>query len=279
MGNFFRTVYESQGGRTPDTADKNQKTLAYVLDGLTDYDWQNSIVSQLNNVDIQYSQVSILCAFRLFLPENIQLGNLKSYYRYIKKDEELEIDQMLDIDNYETLSADDTRIALCDDIFEYISPIILKYKDRFLDFNAVAFIPLLKERFEFIKEGKYVSVRVYPDPGIDYKTLVKISNYTQLPANSLTQNEKELEYHFFENWVNFLQRNGFTTKEILKMEEKPTDESSVLYKDLTDEGLDFYLYGIAKWRKRFETLKDKEKAITDYTFIEKKLKEFREKQK
>jgi len=160
MGIFLKTTYQSQGGRTSETAGKNQDVLAYVLDGLDDYNWQDSISSQLNNVDPKYSHISIFGVIRFFLPENIKSGNLKSLARYIKKDDKLIIDQMLDIDKYETLSENDTRIALCDDIFEYFSSIILKYKDRFLDFDTVAFIPMLKERLEFIKAGKYVSDRV-----------------------------------------------------------------------------------------------------------------------
>ena len=64
---------------------------------------------------------------------------------------------MLTIDKYEDLSEDETRKALCNDIFLYFKEVILKYKDRFLDFNAVAFIPLLETRFNEIKneELKY----------------------------------------------------------------------------------------------------------------------------
>ena len=58
---------------------------------------------------------------------------------------------MLVIDQYESLSEDETREALCNDIFLYFKDTILKYKDRFLDFNAVAFIPLLEARFNEIK--------------------------------------------------------------------------------------------------------------------------------
>lgn len=86
---------------------------------------------------------------------------MKSFYRYLKKDDKLIIDQMLTIDKYENLSEDETRKALCNDIFLYFKEVILKYKDRFLDFDAVAFIPLLEERFEDIKNGKIVSRRKY----------------------------------------------------------------------------------------------------------------------
>ena len=38
---------------------------------------------------------------------------------------------------------------------------VLKYKDRFLDFDAIAFIPLLEERFGDIKNGKLINTRKY----------------------------------------------------------------------------------------------------------------------
>ena len=81
--------------------------------------------------------------------------------RYLKKDDKLIIDQMLTIDKYEDLSEDETRKALCNDIFLYFKEVILKYKDRFLDFNIVAFIPLLEERFGDIKNGKLINTRKY----------------------------------------------------------------------------------------------------------------------
>lgn len=68
---------------------------------------------------------------------------------------------MLTIDKYDDLSEDETRKALCDDIFLYFKEVILKYKDRFLDFDAVAFIPLLEERFGDIKNGKLINTRKY----------------------------------------------------------------------------------------------------------------------
>ena len=82
---------------------------------------------------------------------------------------------------------------------------------------------------------------------------------------------------FFENIIHFLQDNGFTTKEILKKGEKPTDNTEIKNRELTEEGLTFYLYGIRKWRQKYDRAKDGMKAINDFAFIEKKLKEFRSK--
>jgi hypothetical protein len=109
----------------------------------------------------------------------------------------------------------------------------------------------------------------------------KLSWIFQSPLSTpppLTNEFKEEQYRFFENYVHFLQDNGFTTREILKKGEKATDESEIKVGDLTEVGLKFYLFGIRKWSEKYDRAKDKEKAINDFAFIEKKLKEFREKQ-
>ena len=92
----------------------------------------------------------------------------------------------------------------------------------------------------------------------------------------LTEEYIERQYRFFQNYVHFLQDNGFTTREILASNEKATDESEIKVGDLTEEGLKFYLYGIEAWIAKYDRAKDKNKAITDFAFIEKKLKEFKQ---
>lgn len=110
--------------------------------------------------------------------------------------------------------------------------------------------------------------------------LEKVSWITQRETiPPLTDEYKERQYHFFENYLRFLQDNGFTTKEILKSDEKVNDDFELRIGDLTEEGLKFYLFGIRKWREKYDKAKDKDKAINDFAYIEKKLKEFQEKQK
>ena len=111
------------------------------------------------------------------------------------------------------------------------------------------------------------------------RVIEKLSWITQskLAPQPITQEYRERQYRFFENYVHFLQDNGFTTKEILKKGEKATDESQITIGDLTEEGFQFYAFGIRKWREKYDRAKDKDKAINDFAFIEKKLKEFREK--
>lgn len=110
------------------------------------------------------------------------------------------------------------------------------------------------------------------------RVLEKISWITQMKSiPPLTDEYKERQYRFFENYVRFLQDNGFTTKEILKPTEKANDDVEIKVGDLTEDGLKFYLFGIRKWREKYDKAKDKDKAINDFAFIEKKLKDFREK--
>ena len=111
------------------------------------------------------------------------------------------------------------------------------------------------------------------------KVLEKLSWITQskLAPQPVTQEYKERIYRFFENYVHFLQDNGFTTREILRKGEKATDESQITIGDLTEQGFKFYAFGILKWIAKYDRAKDKDKAIGDFSFIEKKLKEFREK--
>lgn len=94
----------------------------------------------------------------------------------------------------------------------------------------------------------------------------------------LTKEYIERQYRFFENQVWFLQENGFTTRMILKKGEKANDDPEIKVGDLTEEGLKFYLFGIRAWIAKYDKAKDRDKAINDFAFIEKKLAEFKAKE-
>ena len=81
----------------------------------------------------------------------------------------------------------------------------------------------------------------------------KLGWFTQMKSiPPLTDKFKTEQIIFFENIIHFLQDNGLTTKEILKKGEKPTDNTEIKIGDLTEEGLKFYLYGIRKWRQKYD---------------------------
>ena len=111
---------------------------------------------------------------------------------------------------------------------------------------------------------------------MDKKRIIEKLDWLFKSALSTSKEFKEEQYLFFENYVHFLQDNGFTTRIILKENEKATDDSEIRVGDLTPEGLKFYFYGIRKWREKYDRAKDKKKAINDFAFIEKKLMKFRE---
>ncbi len=104
-----------------------------------------------------------------------------------------------------------------------------------------------------------------------------VTNRETIPPLTKEEDERfrSQQTLFFENYVRFLQDNGFTTRTILAPDEKANDESEIRVSDLTDEGLEFFRYGIISWRKKCDRAKDKDKAISDFKFIKKKLEEFR----
>ncbi len=94
-----------------------------------------------------------------------------------------------------------------------------------------------------------------------------------------TPEEQERSRRLYEHIVRFLQDNRLTTRRILAEGERVTDETAIRVGDLTPEGFCFYSFGILAWLDRYGRNKDKDKAINDLSFIEKKLKTFREQRK
>jgi len=89
----------------------------------------------------------------------------KTYARYYKKEEVireytikkeyLHIDPVFIAEDYEELSNEEIHRKFCDDLYDLLAYYLLKYKNRFTDFNAEAFLPFLKERLLSIKERKF----------------------------------------------------------------------------------------------------------------------------
>jgi hypothetical protein len=102
-------------------------------------------------------------------------------------------------------------------------------------------------------------------------TITKVGWITQMKSTPpLTKEYIERQYCFFENYVHFLQDNGFTTREILKQGERANDDSEIKSSDLTAEGRKFYSFGVNSWIAKYDRAKDKDKAINDFAFIEKR---------
>ena len=89
-----------------------------------------------------------------------------------------------------------------------------------------------------------------------------------------TQEFKEEQFRFSRIMFIFSKTMDLPTTEILKTDEQATEESQIKVGDLTPEGLKFYLFGVRKWREKYDRAKDKIRAINDFAFIEKKLNRF-----
>jgi hypothetical protein len=152
MGLFLQLNYELRYAGTKSKNEVTQKVVGYVADNLRGMAWQESISNQLRKEERHHITLGVI--LRLFDAKDIEKGKLKSYARYKQKEDKLVIDQMLVLNEYVDLQEDEMRKKLCDDIFGYLKEMLIKYKDRFQDFDAIAFIRLLKERIEEIKDYK-----------------------------------------------------------------------------------------------------------------------------
>lgn len=63
------------------------------------------------------------------------------------------IDQVLVTADYAALSADETRRLMSAQVREQIEAMMQKYRTRFQDFDAEAFVPMLRSRFDHIAAG------------------------------------------------------------------------------------------------------------------------------
>lgn len=154
MGRFMGATYELHYIEIKSDREALKRVANYIIDSLNDLDWQNSISDQLCKEKCLHRNKTILIVLRLFHQKEIDEGNLKSYARYKKADDKLIIDQMFVLDDYTNLSEDNMREKLCNDAFYYAEQMLKKYKNRFLDFDATAFIPFLREKFEQIKRNE-----------------------------------------------------------------------------------------------------------------------------
>ncbi|WP_293918177.1 MULTISPECIES: cyclopropane-fatty-acyl-phospholipid synthase [unclassified Sphingobacterium] len=107
------------------------------------------------------------------------------------------------------------------------------------------------------------------------RVINRVGWVTQMKSTPpLTEEYIQRQYRFFENQIRFLQDNGFTTRIILEADQSASDESQITVGDLTPSGLKFYLFGIRPWTARYDKNKDKDKAVDDLSFINKKLTDF-----
>ena len=127
------------------------RVITYILDALSAEDWLYKIRKEITN---EQEKCFIFITFRFFGIEEIEKYKIKSYTRYYKKEEYLDIDLIFILDKYKDLNEDKIREELCNDIFIYLEKILLKYEKSFTHFNVRNFISILYDRLQEVKDEK-----------------------------------------------------------------------------------------------------------------------------
>lgn len=127
------------------------RVITYILDALSAEDWLYKIRKEITN---EQEKCFVFITFRFFGIEEIEKYKIKSYTRYYKKEEYLDIDPIFILDKYKDLNEDKIREELCNDIFIYLEKILLKYGKSFTHFNVRNFISILYDRLQEVKDEK-----------------------------------------------------------------------------------------------------------------------------
>lgn len=127
------------------------RVITYILDALSAEDWLYKIRKEITN---EQEKCFVFITFRFFGIEEIEKYKIKSYTRYYKKEEYLDIDPVFILDKYKDLNEDKIREELCNDIFIYLEKILLKYEKSFTHFNVRNFISILYDRLQEVKDEK-----------------------------------------------------------------------------------------------------------------------------
>ena len=127
------------------------RVITYILDALSAEDWLYKIRKEITN---EQEKCFVFITFRFFGIEEIEKYKIKSYTRYYKKEEYLDIDPIFILDKYKDLNEDKIREELCNDIFIYLEKILLKYEKSFTHFNVRNFISILYDRLQEVKDKK-----------------------------------------------------------------------------------------------------------------------------
>lgn len=77
-------------------------------------------------------------------------SNIKSYYRYDKNNNRLNMDIIFNLDKYIELPEKDIIKNISKDFYDYMSIILPKYSSRLIDFNIPEFLLVLNEKLKGI---------------------------------------------------------------------------------------------------------------------------------
>ncbi|TGY25286.1 hypothetical protein [Bacteroides caecimuris] len=148
---FLIITYDVRWGGTKSLNDKLVHSVACICDCIQNYEWQQLV----NNTVRKNSENQIVLAIvvRLFNTEMITTNNIKSYYKYDRKKNRLNIDIILNLERYIYLSEKETVENISKDIYDYLSIILKKYSSRLVDFNVPIFLSALNEQLKRISHN------------------------------------------------------------------------------------------------------------------------------
>lgn len=145
---FLIITYDVRWGGTKSLNDKLVHSVSCVCNHIQNYEWQQTVNYRVRKKP--ENQIVLAIVIRLFNTEMIADSNIKSYYRYDKNNNRLNMDIIFNLDKYIELPEKDIIKNISKDFYDYMSIILPKYSSRLIDFNIPEFLLVLNEKLKGI---------------------------------------------------------------------------------------------------------------------------------
>ncbi len=145
---FLIITYDVRWGGTKSLNDKLVHSVSCVCNHIQNYEWQQTVNYRVRKKT--ENQIVLAIVIRLFNTEMIADSNIKSYYRYDKNNNRLNMDIIFNLDKYIELPEKDIIKNISKDFYDYMSIILPKYSSRLIDFNIPEFLLVLNEKLKGI---------------------------------------------------------------------------------------------------------------------------------
>ncbi|WP_156308937.1 HicA family toxin-antitoxin system [Sphingobacterium endophyticum] len=152
MGVFLFSTYELDSTGSGKHDKIFRKVLDYIIYSLNDAEWQEQVSKKVRTSSDSHRIIKIY--LRLYNKLRVEQNVLKSYSKFVTKDECLIVDPIFLLDKYINLGEEIIRKEISTNLLSYLEEILFKYKDRFKDFDVSNFIDPLRYRMEEIKSNR-----------------------------------------------------------------------------------------------------------------------------
>ncbi len=147
---FISLTAEIRWGGTKELTDKLVRSEGFIGSFLNDPEWQYSVNSIFRKNTENHRAIFIV--LRLLHAKDIEDHNIKSYYRYNKQKNRLAIDIVFPLEDYVNLPERDITKLISRELYDYMAFVLPKYEKRLIDFDVNKFLPILKERIDYLCE-------------------------------------------------------------------------------------------------------------------------------